>query len=261
MNTIANIITNLDPAAKTPALRAVVHSSMSKCIGLIRQDLRNQTRSRYAPEPTLDERNELDNASNYSAEAMGFDTKIPPIRRAAAAHAVYQWALDELNTMSVSKWNQPLTLDGMLDYMVSASKALDPVMAAAMAEAMEVDTQTVSELAELTDRQDREQLIAALPTIRLTFNNFDSSLDDEPISKMGVLDQHQLGVKVAQGLVKARAKALLSMVRTRRMSELGDLALIKEGVNKMTAWVVEFESKHAADIHEALDRGVTVNTL
>ena len=42
---IFDVINGLDNAARIPALRALTHSAMAKCIGAIRQHLREQERT------------------------------------------------------------------------------------------------------------------------------------------------------------------------------------------------------------------------
>lgn len=69
MNTTTNnaslfdVINDLDNAARIPALRGIVHSTMAKCIGAIRQHIRDQarnTRNEDEPQTDLDQRNEQD---------------------------------------------------------------------------------------------------------------------------------------------------------------------------------------------------------
>ena len=55
-----DVINDLDNAARIPALRALTHSAMAKCIGAIRQHLREQERTERDEESqtnALDQRN------------------------------------------------------------------------------------------------------------------------------------------------------------------------------------------------------------
>ena len=135
MKTIFDIVNDLDNAAKVPALRAIVHSSMAKCIGAIRQDIReraNKQRDEQLDETrtvlALDQRNEGDENTRSVEEiarAMGFGETMPALRQASILHAVYDWANVQLNTIITSKWDAPLTLDGMLKFMTEKAQPLD----------------------------------------------------------------------------------------------------------------------------------------
>ena len=267
MKTIFDIVNGLDNAAKIPALRAIVHSSMAKCIGAIRQDIRERaTKQRDEESQTnaLDQRNEHDENERSVEEigrAMGFGTNVPAIKQASILHAVYDWANTELQTLITSQWDAPLSLDGMLKFMTEKAQPLDKALVKALADAARTDEGTIVKLHELQEMRDREKLKELLPTIVLTFNGFGENGYEDSASDLPTIAQHQMGVKLVESLNKARDNVLMRVMRSRRLVDLASIPLIEEGVKAMTDWVNEFEKLHRDEISEAIERGVNVRTL
>ena len=264
---IFDIINNLDNAAKIPALRTIVHSSMAKCIGAIRQHLREQERTQRDEESNataLDQRNEHDENTRSVEEisrAMGFGTSMPAIKQASILHAVYDWANVELNTIITSKWDVPLSLDGMLVFMTEKAQPLDKALVKALADAARTDEKTIMTLHELQQLKDRENLKALIPSIVLTFNGFGENGYEDSAMDLPVIAQHQMGVKLVESLNKARDNALMRVMRSRRLTDLASIPLIEEGIKAMTDWVNEFEKLHSDEISEAIEQGANVRTL
>ena len=279
MKTIFDIVNDLDNAAKIPALRAIVHSSMAKCIGAIRQHLREQERNERPEDPSgftevpsvdrramqdLDMRNQVDENTRSVEEigrAMGFGETMPPLRQASILHAVYDWANVELNTIITSKWDAPLSLDGMLEFMTTRAQPLDEATVEALAEAAKTDEKTIRALHEMQERESREKLIEAVPEIKLTFNGFGENGYEDSIADLPTVAQHQLGVKLVESLVKAKNQTLMRVMRSRRITDLASIPLIEDGINQMTEWVQQFEDVYGHEIHAAIDQGANIRTL
>lgn len=271
MKTIFDIVNDLDNAAKIPALRTIVHNSMAKCIGAIRQDIReraskqrneqlDETRALLA----LDQRNERDENERSLEEisrAMGFGETVPALRQASILHAVYDWANVELNTVITSKWDAPLSLDGMLEFMTTRSQPLDDATLKALAEAAKTDEKTIRALHEMQERESREKLIEAIPEIKLTFRGFGENGYEDSIADMPIVAQHQLGVKLVESLVKAKNQTLMRVMRSRRITDLASIPLIEDGIEQMTQWVQQFEDVYGHEIHAAIDQGANIRTL
>lgn len=271
MKTIFDVVNNLDNAAKIPALRTIVHSSMAKCIGAIRQDIReraskqrneqlDETRALLA----LDQRNERDENERSVEEisrAMGFGETMPPLRQASILHAVYDWANVELNTIITSKWDAPLSLDGMIEFMTTRAQPLDEATVKALAEAAKTDEKTIRALHEMQERESREKLIEAVPEIKLTFNGFGENGYEDSIADLPIVAQHQLGVKLVESLVKAKNQTLIRVMRSRRITDLASIPLIEDGISQMTEWVNQFEDMHGHEINAAIDQGANLRTL
>ena len=273
------VINDLDNAARIPALRALTHSAMAKCIGAIRQHLREQERTERQEDSSsftdvapvdrramqdLDMRNQTDENTRSVEEiarAMGFDENMPAIKQASILHAVYDWANCELQTIITSKWDEPLSLDGMLKFMTEKAQPLDKALVKALANAARTDEATIIKLHELQEMRDREKLKELLPTIALTFNGFGENGYEDSASNLPVIAQHQMGVKVVESLNKARDNVLMRVMRSRRLVDLASAPLIEEGVKAMTDWVDSFEKLHHVEIGEAIERGMNIRTL
>lgn len=264
-------IESLDNTARIPALRSIVHSTMAKCISAIRQHIREQARNaRNEDEPQidLDQRNEADEDARRDSEddyhalsESSFQPRVAPIREAAQLHAVYDWALSELSTLTISKWDAPLTLEQMLKFMTDNAQKLDKGLAQALADAAKTDIKTIERMHELQSQREREQLIEATPEIILTFKGFGENGYADAINELPKVVQHQLGVKVIESLNKARDQVLTRILRTRRIAELASVPILEDAAKQISKWVQQFEHHYGDEIREAIESGWNIRTL
>lgn len=291
MNTTTNqslidVIESLDNTARIPALRGIAHSAMAKCIGAIRQHIRNEARNvrnDEDPQVDLDQRNEIDEASRignstddihdgynfneptYAADEaklyLGLETEVPPLKQASLFHAVYDWASTELSTLAISKWDAPLTVEQMLEFMTKNTPKLDPVLAQALADAAKTDIKTIERMHELQSQREREQLIEATPEIILTFKGFGENGYTDAIDELPKVVQHQLGVKVVESLNKARDQVLARVLRTRRLTDLASVPILEDAAKQVSNWVQQFEHRYGDEIREAIEAGRNIRTL
>lgn len=291
MNTTTNqslfdVVESLDNTARMAALRGVVHSSMAKCIGAIRQHIRNEARNvrnDEDPQVDLDQRNAFDenhrvgsstdnihgsynfneptDAADEAKRYMGFSTEVPPLKQASLFHAVYDWALCDLRTLITSKWDAPLTVEQMLEFMTRDTPKLDRTLAQALADAAKTDIKTIERMHELQSQREREQLIEATPEILLTFKGFGENGYANAIEELPKVVQHQLGVKIVESLNKARDQVLSRVLRTRRIADLASVPLIEDAAKQISSWVEQFESRYGDELNEAIDAGRNIRTL
>ena len=261
------IIADLDNAARIPALRAITHSMMAKTIGAIRQAIRDAARGERSDEFAqidLDTRNSADENSRADGESdrlMGFEVRRHPIELASEFHAVYVWANLELRNIASSKWDLPLEPAAMLEFMASKAQPLDQMLAEALAEAAGCDVKTIRTMHELQEQQEQEQLIAATPEILATFEGFGEIGYETSLDQLDVISQYQLGVKTVESLVKEKNKVLQRVMRSRRLTDLGSIPLIEQGVQAVSKWVDSYESTHSDEIRDAIDAGRNIRTL
>lgn len=267
ITTLTDIIEAMDNTPRVAALRSITHSSMAKCIGAIRQHIRVQARSVRDEEntqPGLDQRNEHDEgvrADEEVAQAWGFDMQILPMKQASLWHAVYDWAQSDLRTIATSRWDAPLSLEQMLEFMANKTQALDNALAQALADAAKTNVETITKMHELQAQREREQLLEAKPEIVMTFNGFGENGYDNCIEDLSGLDQYQLAIKVVEALNKARDQVLARVLRTRRIADLASVPLIEDAAKQVREWAAQFESKHSNEIREAIDLGRNIRTL
>ena len=274
---IFDVINSLDNAACIPALRTVTHSAMAKCIGAIRQHLRKQERTERDEEAqatALDQRNDTDENTRSIAElqdAAGFTVAMPPMQLASAWHQLYTEALGALNSKITNRFDAPLDLDSMLKFMTERSQPLDEATVKALAEIIKCDEKTIREMHELQDRQDRERMKAMAPAIKAIFegltvnpHDFAEFSNDDAFDgwdRLPMVAKHQLGIKLVEALTKAKNQVMLRVMRSRKLTDLGSIPLIEDGINQMTEWVNEFEKIHYDEIGEAIDQGANLRTL
>lgn len=262
-----DIVDGLDNAARIPALRGIMHSAMAKCIGAIRQHIRDQarnTRNEDEPQVDLDQRNDYDENTRAEDEvkrAMGFSTQVPPLKQASLFHAVYDWADTDLRTLITSQWDAPLTLEQMLKFMTDNAQKLDKGLAQALADAAKTNVKTIERMHELQSQREREQLIEATPEIVLTFKGFGENGYADAIDELPKVVQHQLGIKVVESLNKARDQVLARVLRTRRIADLASVPIIDDAAKQVSSWVEKFERRYGDEIREAIDAGRNVRTL
>lgn len=264
---LLDIVDNLENAARIPALRGIIHSAMAKAIGAIRQDIRNRQRLERDdedPQVDLDVRNGHDEDARSAkelADAMGFETQVPPLEQASLWHAVFDWTNSNLRTLSTSRWDAPLSLEQMLEFMTSKAQSLDPILAQALADAAKTDVKTIERMHELQDQREREQLVEARPEIVATFNGFGDNGYADAIDDLPKIDQHQLGVKVIESLNKARDQVLARVLRTRRIADLASVPIIEDAAKQVSNWVENFERRYGSEIDEAIDAGRNIRTI
>ena len=272
MNTITNqslfdVVESLDNTARVPALRGITHSSMAKCIGAIRQHIRNEARNvrnDEDPQIDLDQRNEFDENTRVGDDikrVMGFSTEIPPLQQASLFHAVYECASTDLFTLITSKWDAPLSPEQMLEFMTKNAPKLDRELAQALADAVKTDIKTIERMHELQSQREREQLIEATPEILITFKGFGENGYADAIDELPKVVQHQLGIKVVESLNKARDQVLSRVLRTRRIADLASVPIIEDAAKQVSNWVEQFENRYGDELREAIDAGRNVRTL
>ncbi len=288
MNTqsLFDMIEVMDNTPRIAALRGIAHSAMAKAIGAIRQDIRERARAarnNEKPQIDLDQRNEHDenhrvgsttddirggfnfneptDAADEAKNYMGFSSKVPPLKQASLFHAVYDWAAIELDTLSDSKWDKPLTVEEMVDFMATKVPTLEPALVQALADAARTDVKNIERMHELQAQRELEQLLEAKPEILLTFKGFGNNGYEKSIVDLPKVAQHQLGVKVVESLNKARDQVFSRVMRTRRIADLGSVPLIEDAAKQVKEWVTLFEEQHKDELNEAIEAGRSIRTL
>lgn len=270
MSKIIVLISEMDKVAQIAAYRGLANSGMARCIGAIRQHLREQDPNYVKREdavPNINERNEQDENARGDADnalAMGFDRKLPAIELAAKMHAVYDLAKTELQTITLSRWDEAMTAEAMLDFMISKAKPNDPAFADMFAAATGIDVDHINRMEEVIQMQDklnREQLAGQRDTILATFNGFGRDGHYEALDDLDVINQHQLAVKTVASMVKAKDRILIQALRSRRISELGSLTLLDDGILQLATYVDELEQTHRSDFSEVLETNYGLRTL
>lgn len=268
-------ILELDPVARIPALRSIAHTALGQAIGFIRNHIREETRRVREDDPnetsridskmlSLDQRNaidEEDRASDDIKRAMGFVVNDNPLHTAGIIAAVYDNAVQDIASYSNSQWDTPMSMEHMLQFLATISNTADPEFLALMAAAVKVDIKVLEHAQELVERDERAKLIRDTPEITSIFSSFNGNgypdaWDDQPI-----LTRHQQGVKTVRGLLKAKDKMILRIMKSRRVSELASIPLLDDGIAQVQAWVNAFEHQFKDELEAAIDAGKNLLTV
>lgn len=264
---LLDLINTFDNTAKIAALRGIVHSAMAKAIGAIRQDIRNRKlaeRNEEAAQIDLDQRNSYDEdarAPHDYANAMGFVSPVPPLKLASLYHAVYSATNNDLHTLTSSRWDEPLSLKSMLKFMADNARKPDPSLLQALADVIGCDIKTIESMDEINAQRERDQLVEATPEILHTFEGFGDNGYDSSFDELPAVERHQFGIKVVDALIKAQNQVLNRVLRSRRLTDLASIPILKDATTQAKSWVEAFEKDHEDEIREALDAGRNVRFL
>lgn len=274
MESLVDRINSLENTARIPAMRGLVHAAMTRTIRALQAHIRNreyEERVRTTNE-ALDERNTNDinaQADESSKRAMRFEIRNSPYNTASLVYCVYSYANDELKTLNgatsaldATNRMQALTIHQMLDYMSSA-KPRPPNMdeLKKVAEFLGTDAETILFIQQMGDAKRQDQFLKHRDEIAYLFNTFGETGCETSFDDLDILDQHQLAVKVIDALKKHLNQTLTYIVERRRYTEMGSLALIRDGISQLTEWFLEFESTHRAAIHQATEEGRMLRAL
>lgn len=280
------IIGELDPTAQVPAYKGIANSCLAKSIGAIRQHLRkseptnkfiSDTANTFTGETlyqrnsygvsTLDERNEIDENARSAQElskAMGFDIIMPSLQLAYTLKMVYIFAENQINNLTNEKnylWNRPLNIDAMMDYMVKNAKGLDEGLLKALSSATGSSQKDLAQFHELQELKEKERLQELRPAITNIFSGFPDDPYIESIEDLSILNQHQLSVKAVDALTKNKEQTIQRIMKTRKMSDLGNISFLDEGINKISTWTKFLEKKYQNEINSVIESGRTIKTI
>lgn len=259
--TLTDLIWSLPHESKIVAFRAVANSSLAKAIGSIRQSIR--TREALVRDPTLaaldvdilNERDMNERALRTSKEEMGFEETEDPLLTASKYIAVHNAATIDLKTLTRSKWDEPMTLESMLQFMLSKSRPMDRSIASALAKELECEVSDIATMHEMREQREREQLQEALPEIISTFKGHTDNGHEDAIEELSTLQRHQLAIKLVEAFGKARSNTADRIMRSRRLDDLALLPIYKNSKEVTERWVNDFEDANLDEIRTAVDEG------
>ena len=200
----------------------------------------------------------IGNARSY-IEARDKGTEPDRVRRTKEAlgvhKAVYEEALRFLHTQEPTKWDMPMTLNEMLDFMQGGTSIA------------EADIDRIVSLGVPREEAERmlggakpvdQVLLAARPEITRLFEEADA--DPENMADLSNLSYYSYAVKAAGALAKARARVVQFMargkIRSGKLLQEYDVAIAD-----LLAWAREFEEEHAAEFEEQAGKGFPVQLV
>lgn len=299
--TLTDAVGCLEPIARVNALRAVVHSCMTRSFGYIRSSIREDKQrqrnealenSDLHPELESDEftkgegsrmdatgMNSLDDRNHYDEDHrlssgsdaflaadevkynFGFATRSPPLLIASQFKAAYNIALDDCNTLITNRFDRPMKPKAMLAFMLCNSSPLKPELVHALAKAMRVSPAIIEKLHETRIGQDRKQLQEDAPIILSTFDGFGDNGHESALEDLPIVVRHQIGIKIADSLNKLRISTPMRIMRSNSIADIANIPLIEDASNAFGKWLLNFEDTHDEELIEAFEAGKNVRTV
>lgn len=262
-------INEMDPIAKVAAFRSICNSSLARAIGAARQAIRERERTERQDEAetgvsSSDQRTGHDEDARVGDEVkkvMGFETVESPELMVSRWMAVWDTAAVELKTLDVSKWQQPMTVKEMLRLMLSDTTNVPKHIVEALVKATGLTEKVIREIAEVQARNDRANLERVIPEIIQMIESVGDNGYDDSVENIGVVNQYRLYVKVVEGLMKARDKAIARIASSRSLKQLGDIPLVDDAIEIARKHCEAFEDEYREEIGEAIERGMNIQTL
>ena len=265
--TLFDIAESLATVAQIATYRTIAHSTMIRCIGSIRQNIRNrQYKQRNEKNATfVDDRNDKDEQqlTNEPLEPLvGLGTsQLHLIKEASIFHAVYDWAISQLQARTQSPFDQAMTPENMLHYIIRRAMPTDQHFLEVVAEITGVSIETTEQFQEMEVKREQEQVAEQAPEILATFHGFSENGHKDSDKDLNLIDQHQLGVKIVERLLEEQRRMMSRALRARRMDLLGNIPKLKTAVEEYREWVLAFEHTNKTEISEALNAGRNLRVL
>ena len=76
-----------------------------------------------------------------------------------------------------------------------------------------------------------------------------------------MLDHHQLAVKVVEFTKKAKDSVLMRVLRTNRISDIGDIKLLDEGIQAVSNFIRRLERTNSDEFAQLIEDGRSFKTL
>jgi len=273
---VFDVIEEFDYVAQVAALKGVAHASMVRTILYIRRDIKERiTRDIHIDDVkfkiTHDEKDvdlnfrtkcdEFDRSEEEIKGNLGFKIEDKPLLKASKLHAVYIHAVSELKNIRRSEWDDPLTVDQMLDFMSKHTPRLSQSILKALAEVTGLDKATLSQMDEIQAMKEQEKLREEIPEIIASFIGFGEIGNDYSIGEIDCIDHLNIGIKTLESVNKAIQRTMEYILKSRSMRRLGDIPILKDAANKLYDWALKFEESHSMAIDEALEAGRSVKSV
>jgi len=275
------VLLNSNDVAKISGLRAMANNCLFRAIGLIDIDIRqrrrreDEHRDEGRAEPTAEQRHRVDQDERLSSdpEVTYFgdepikdvvgpgNLRKPPLMEASQLFAVYEYCKSELEQCG-STWEQAMSIGDAVNFRLNSKPQSDAVIVELISQMTGIDPKHLRTWNELAYTQEQAQFATNAPEIRATLESWvGESCYAEAFCDLNPVTQHQISVKVAGKLKDRKEKVIIRAMRTRRISDLGDLALLDDGIEQVSNAVKSIEKLHREEILAAMELGRQLTTL
>lgn len=301
---LATLVNDMAEEAKLPVARKITNSCIAAIFGAVRQHMRDQARTARSEaeehatlngeiineqnRTALDQRNEADEflrgqetADQFTSD-LGFKLNESPNKRAEKMHGVYLWANELSRNLATNVYEEPLTPEGMLKFMIDRTnipndnilKAWADAAGTTLADIKKIKAQLVEE-ERLALIRDKAEILFTFhsynvpPKIALSDPNYDAIMairadgydGESAIDALEPLQQHQLTLKALSGLFEAYDSVLKNAMRRNTVEGLAARPIILAEINKFVPLVRAFEDSISDDLEAARAANRRVNSI
>lgn len=282
-NTVLDFVLAQDPLVQRKGLRALANSALAKCVGAITTHIRKQIpRDETSKVPGLDQRNQHDEDARMLTEAdvmkmLGHDQEErDAMELAEAFHGVYHYCFEllidrlnndlfednrlktfttakseDLHRREFSTWERANTIEETLTFMYKSSQDADM---SKFAKVKGMSPLAIRQILSKNDRNKKDQFGRMIPEILATVRSFGEGRETD-IDTLPPVEQHQLAIKVHNGLRQAMEAAVIRAANFRSLDDIGDLGILDGAFVELQEWIVNFERRIAPHITDALNMG------
>lgn len=300
---LATLVNDMAEEAKLPVARKITNSCIAAIFGAVRQHMREQSRLERSEEeahPTLngdiinentraslDQRNDADeyvrgkeSAEQYTKD-LGYNVNESANERAEKMHGVYLWANALCRTLASNPYEEPLSPEGMLKFMIDRTDIPNDTILKAWADATGLTLEQIKSVKMKMVEDERNALVRDKAEILYTFHgynvppkialsdpNYDTIMSlraegydgEAAISALAPLQQHQLSLKALSGMIEAYHAVLKNAMRRNTM-ELAAMPIILAEINMFVPLLRTFEDSISEDLETARAANRRVNSI
>ena len=276
MKNLFDVIESMDSrVAQVAALKAVAHGCLSRIIFGITSDVAYREREQLS-EQTNDKRNAIDGDFGRSwaiEKDFGFEQRQDPMIRIHALTSIWFAAQERCSTLALTPYDVPMSPERMVEFFLNNSQSLDKEVLNMLAEAINADPADLMRLKEVQASQEKERLKNAVGEIKAHFEAATSGerlgtsadwmelVGSDIFTSVSMLDHHQLAVKVVEFTKKAKDSVLMRVLRTNRISDIGDIKLLDEGIQAVSIFIRQLERTNSDEFAQLIEDGRSFKTL
>jgi len=281
---IAQCIKDMPEDARLPGLRKVTNACVAALIGLARKHISEERNMQREGEnnDSLDERNEKDTLAagqahkDYVTDAMGHKVEDTPMKRAVKMFWVYRWADSACRALSSNQYEDPMTPRSMLTFMGNNTRRMtSEAQLKQFAEALDINYEDLKAIKQKQLDDEKDRLLNDTPRILQFISDVEGVVqeavkfgydeedreDESAVTDLPPLEQHQLLLKLLDGLISGYNSAGDLAVRFMDLDRAGPRPIIKAEILKLYPQIEEFEKLVADDIRAAIEENRRVSLL
>lgn len=272
---LVRCVADMADEARLAGLRKIANSCAAAIIGAARQqigiDRANQRDTSRAE--SIDNRNEVDahieaqEFNRQNTENSGGQVEDTPKQHAIKMYWVYRWADEACRALATNQYEEPMTPRSMLSFMKTNNRRM--MGAAQLKQFAEYIGCSVDDLKAIKQKQlndEKDRIINDAPMITAFIADIEADANvlvsegkdrdgEDAVTDLAPLEQHQLLIKLLDGLFAGYRNALAMALRFENLELAGARPIIRAEILKLVPQIEEFEKLVADDISTAVADG------